>query len=1371
MSSTASPEIKKEEAPAAAVAAEPNKTGDPVAPNAEPKATEEPPKASEEPKAPEEPPKASEEPKAPGETKAEPKATEEPKEEPKEETAASKNGLRRNINANIREKIKEADPVSETSIKRMLNIFGDLYDLNKTTDLKGTAQGLVSFVTNYGINPNYKMDIPLIIKAFYTVFPDGSDEPAKGFDEISKKPAYHLICNHIMYRMVTLKTEIQLQNRSSLRRGRLQDIYNKLDEFLEKGQCGRFSKAAAEDAFRREQANKLLKRDEATGGLVATAALEKKLQYIISILNQMIEDGMKNRLKQLQAQGFDCGPMESLLEQLESDKGTMPVGDMIKAYTDLKVSPGGLKICISRLRQQMAETNDLSKLILVLQSVKPGSTLTIELLMELIARLNKNCGKAAEGVAAELKKEIGVPEVPSPSPSPPSPSPPEPSAPPAEPEYDNIYYNSTGLEVVVDTKNEPILLPVSSTTLDSENFVISGSERFEVTDKKGQNGNVKKIGDRFIFSPIEVTATATVTPPVVEPVVKPEEKPVIPVVEPVKPEEKPVIPVVEPLVAPAKKLPTDQQVYYSDKTTKVLKNKTEGKDKSRKTIQVDVKIYPGPSITIDDEDFVKFAQQRYTITDSRDQRGFVKVIDEKYVFIPEEFLLTLKTVKPELVPEDEPINYQIETVLVGGQVPDTKGQYITYKGKNNIKGINQAVEGYDIFGNLLVSDEYDNTFVIDKLLDDQIGTFPLKDDNGLNTHIISDIYKDGISIGMPLTLLLQPINPKIASKLKHELFKAVIIPTFNAIVIDEKFPKLENPSTDLINEAHTYYLDQITNKEGLIEVHKELPKGTISNMLASLTYSLLGSHDINEQYALRLQETDNNNNSQTIPEFSEDKISYTIYFNTANPEMPENLKNKSFHMIIFIKNKIDFSNNPVMTKLRTENTEKIYQDGHFIHIIFGTDSDEPIKIPEAPSGDLPFKSQLVTAATLHLTSMPEKTPIQVITPNKDTPTGVLLSTGTSTEITGPEIVAAQDLLIYYKKPDGTYEPIIIIGKDKKGKEKSKILQVWENKYQIEADNSVKFIGKDGDRSPYQTEVIDGERYDIIYDKGKFVADGYNPEGSGPAASTGPVVVEPPPRTPTPPPPPPPPPPPRTPTPPPSPPKPAEPSPPPPSGTPTPPPPPPPPKSPTPPPPTVPDKSVTSTDIYKKDKSILQEIADNYSSTSRATNMNTRKIATKWQRLSEFFNNESTNKKYYYLAKYNKLITENMLNAIPDTNVKTYFKELMPGRIVAWQTLRGAIDNAKTTNPVDTDLINQFGAVMENKGELDKKNNELSSENPLDDDQKTQFSGILKYFTGIVPDSWLPATARGGNRLRRTNRTKVRGTNDNRLRRTRKNRSN
>lgn len=1227
MSSTSEPEIKKEEAPTAAVVAEPNLTGDPE----EPKPTEEVNKAPEESKTPEE-------------------AT----------THLSNNGLRRNLNTNIREKIKEADPISATSIKPMLNIFGDRYDLNKTTDLKGTAQGLVSFVTNYGINPNYKMDIPLIIKAFYSVFPDGTGKPTAGFDEISKKPAYHLICNHIMYRMVTLKTEIQLQNRSSLRRGQLQDIYNRLDEFLQEGQCGRFSKAASEDAFRREQANKLLLRNEATGSLVATGTLEKKLQYIITILNQMIERGMQDRLKQLQVQGFDCGPMESLLGQLESDQGAMPVSEMIKAYTNLKISPGGLKICISRLRQQMAETNDLSKLVLILQSVKPGTNLTVEQLLDLISRLNKSCGKAAESVAADLKKEIGIPV----------------TAPVA---------TTAPSTTMPTTTAPPTTVPASSPA-----------------------------------APAVPVATPTTVPNMAEPV-----------------SEEKLNAEVE--VEADEKWPSDDKAYYEDGN--VVKRKFIRKEKGKPEREeiVDARI-PAFISQKDDENFVLHKSgDRFTITNKSGVKGFIKIINGKYTFIPQVQIEEIKEEKQEEQSDTKDLG--IRTVLIGGEIPDESGIYKKY----NYKTINDAVEGLDIIGNKLVSDQNWNSIIIEQL-DDSSGTFePIKETEE-NTLKLWLTYKDGLTLGVPLNILLQPINQAAFSHFNKQLIRTTFIPTFDATIVDMSLPNSElterSNMTSAIESALSYYISRIENKEGLVEVHNDLTKSGFMGF---------GSKKIHEQYALRLKNSLENANSGKIvplPATNKDEaISNTFYFNIDLSEQPEEIQNSTFHMIVFVKNKKDLSGNTYVANQKVEGQE--FMDGHFIRFIFGKDveSEEPI-IPEANS-DEPI---IVPASTLGIETIsePTKTPVEVIKPNITNVAGEAVPSNSPSIITTEIVDEEPDLAIYYKTDSG----ILDLAVDNT----HNILQIRKDNYNINDDGSVNFVFRnklDGSIKkivgPYKMKINETE-YTIKYDSDahKFYAEGFlmfgannnsslngeteeismeEPEGEVAAeeepepepevqpmaeeeAEVQPIAeevaeeeaeVQPEANT---------------------------------ASTP------------------LPTESITGETIYNRSDSIWKMIEDQYNSTvaARGASSSAFNAATKdaWRRLYNYFNDKIKNKKYYYIVRHNIYMTERLFEDIDDPQVKDAFRTVMGNRIVSYQTLQAAIDSAKKIHRSDRDLITNFESLMGKKGQLQSK--EITDSTLLNQEEQSKFSKILSYFIGMIPDSWLPTT-RGGNGLRRTRKNK------------------
>ncbi len=962
-------------------------------------------------------------------------------------------GLRRNLNTNIRDKIKEADPISETAINQTLNIFGDRYDLNKATDLKGTAPGLVSFVTNYGINPNYKVDIPLIIKAFYSVFPDSSGgNPVAGYDKISNMPAYHLICNHIMYRMVTLKTEIQLQNRSSLRRGQLQDIYNKLDEFLQEGQCGRFSRPASEEAFRREQANKLLKRDEATGGLMVTAHLEQKLQYIITILNKMIEDGMRNRLTQLQAQGFDCGPMENLLVQLEKDDSKMSVSDMIKAYTDLKISPGGLKICISKLRQQMDETNDLSKLAMALGSVKTGKTLTIGEATNLISSLPRT-GTAGQNIAEEVAKDAGIKV-------------PLTSAPAFAPTtitrpIDTAIYRGDGSKT-------SIALPKNIGVDDNNILIGEDGKKIVVKDlAQGGSGLITIEKDKYVIiytSVLNKTPTGlirkfkdSVEPPVTAP----------PVISSAPPEE----------AAPEPIRPTDDRVYYDDGS--VVKKKIFKKEKGKSQVEIIEARIP-PSINkVDSEFFVLHGLNRYYITNIGGVKGYVKLINGKYIFVPE---VTLTNVPEEIEPDKQPENTKdltIKTVIVGGTLPDASGVYKTY---NSIKDINAAIEGLDIVGNTLVVDPNQNTVLIEKIADEDAESFiPIKptDQNTLN---LWDTYKDGLTVGVPLTLLLQPTNQEAFKHINKQLISALMIPLFDATIVDVTLPNsVIKPNVRDI--AYKYYISKITNSEGFVEVHNDMKT---SGFLG------LGSKPIYEQYALRLKDVlANKNAGKIVPLPSSDKdvaISNTIYYNIDLSDQPSEIANSTCHMIIFVKNKKDLTGNKYVATKKNKIKGQEFMDGHFIRFIFGKDVKSTEEIPEPDEAE----PLIVPVSTLGITTLPPKTAsIEVITPNLSNSTGTAISNPEPTIISAEAIDEEPDLAIYFRTKEDNLDIVM--------DDKNIVIQIRKDNYNINDDGSVNYVFRNKNGSikkllgPYKMNIND-KQYTIIYDKDnkKFIADGYEP---------------------------------------------------------------------------------------------------------------------------------------------------------------------------------------------------------------------------------------------------------------------------------------
>ena len=340
-------------------------------------------------------PEAPEAPEAPVEevVQEEPVASEEEEEEPEVQGLR----LRRNYNSELRQKIEGSSSVPKPNITQMLNILGDTYNLTPTeggVNIKGGPKSLVTFVTNYGINPDYNVDVPMTIKAFYNVF-DEKGNPKDSFDSLLRKPAYHFICNHMMYRMVTLKMEIQLQNRSSLRRGELESMYDRFDEFMKVGKCGLISKAAAQEAFEREEKNLLIP----TGsGAIVTAGLENKLNYIIAILNKFIEDGMRTRLKQLQENGFDCGIMADAIKEFENPDG-MDMDTMVQKYLDLGVSSGGLKVCLGQMKMQTQDTGTIKSLIDQLGSLKEGSSLSnddLKKLGEILGKADVEVGRKSE---------------------------------------------------------------------------------------------------------------------------------------------------------------------------------------------------------------------------------------------------------------------------------------------------------------------------------------------------------------------------------------------------------------------------------------------------------------------------------------------------------------------------------------------------------------------------------------------------------------------------------------------------------------------------------------------------------------------------------------------------------------------------------------------------------------------------------------------------------------------------------------------------------------------------------------------------------------------------------------------------------------
>jgi hypothetical protein len=326
-------------------------------------------------------------------------------------TEIPSNGLRnaanrRQVNEMARANIESTKESLQPEMSQMVNIFGDTYNLTQKSidapnavgpNIKGAPKSLATFMINYGLNPHFNDNIAAVLKAFQLIFPaiKGGGNPQSVVD-LERKPAFHLICNYMMYRMVTIKMEMQLQNRSSLRRNELETMYEKFDEFLKLGKCGKISKAASQEAFEREQDKLFI----ASGsGFIATAHLETKLNYIINILNKFIDDGMMRRMEQLQTEGCDVDEMMAVIKQLE---GAADVGQMMSIYQRISLKPGGLKVCINKLRGQTSSTINIAALIELLNDMK-GKELTKEDIAKVLGAIGPASG--------ELKTGQGLTEV------------------------------------------------------------------------------------------------------------------------------------------------------------------------------------------------------------------------------------------------------------------------------------------------------------------------------------------------------------------------------------------------------------------------------------------------------------------------------------------------------------------------------------------------------------------------------------------------------------------------------------------------------------------------------------------------------------------------------------------------------------------------------------------------------------------------------------------------------------------------------------------------------------------------------------------------------------------------------------------------
>ncbi len=238
-------------------------------------------------------------------------------------TSPSTKGLRRNINSEAR---LQFDDATETAIVSTLNILGEQYNLQKHPDMKAAPASLTQFMTNYGINIDYGIPIEELIKAFYAVFPDAAS--GLPITDYGNNPAFHVICNYLQYRILTLSMEIQLKRRSSPYRADLEKRSQTLQAMLENGKCGTMDQTSALKAFQSGTA--------ATGGPGCCDELNKKLDAILKLMSgpdQATIDAIEAELAGPTPPSNDR--LKEMLQQLgQFGRGTGDVFNKITALFD-----------------------------------------------------------------------------------------------------------------------------------------------------------------------------------------------------------------------------------------------------------------------------------------------------------------------------------------------------------------------------------------------------------------------------------------------------------------------------------------------------------------------------------------------------------------------------------------------------------------------------------------------------------------------------------------------------------------------------------------------------------------------------------------------------------------------------------------------------------------------------------------------------------------------------------------------------------------------------------------------------------------------------------------------------------------------------
>jgi 8-oxo-dGTP pyrophosphatase MutT (NUDIX family) len=259
-------------------------------------------------------------------------------------------GLRRNINSEARQQFDAntgPKSVNETIVPA-LNIFGDLYNLQKHDEMKAAPGTLTQFMTDYGINIDYGVPLIHLVKAFYAVFPDPtSGLPIAGF---ATSPAFHVICNYLQYRILTLNFEIQLKRRSSPFREKLLKRSEVLQAMLTEGKCGTVSQPSALDAF--------LKSMEAPASGSSDDCcnrLEAKMNFLLKMLQKSL--------------GLNCDEIYAISEQIKATGSEVPDFDTLKSMFGRL---GGGKVATPA--PAPIDTEALAKRIVeLLGSVKSGS--------------------------------------------------------------------------------------------------------------------------------------------------------------------------------------------------------------------------------------------------------------------------------------------------------------------------------------------------------------------------------------------------------------------------------------------------------------------------------------------------------------------------------------------------------------------------------------------------------------------------------------------------------------------------------------------------------------------------------------------------------------------------------------------------------------------------------------------------------------------------------------------------------------------------------------------------------------------------------------------------------------------------------------